>query len=284
MSDYNPGAAQYRRNYGDKPSTGRAWYHDDGWKVNTIESIKASAQAAYDEYEIELADWEEQHGEWTTQKEMRTEEKAKIQEIKTRIVDDLNLSWDERVSRYNDFADAMSQELHKGVDEAFERDTQALNESMASRGLSGSKASVDLTSDILKEKGEQEISIANQSTMAKYALADQEYNRNLNTLNYIESGGRADVALEQQNRQNLANTTLNQNAAALTRSAMNTNIEQTNYGNRLNRSQQLSNQALTTASGLMFLYGYNNPGGGGGGSSALPSPTSYSPAYNYSFA
>lgn len=185
-------------------------------------------------------------------------EAAKVKGVRDQFLQNLSSAPADRVKAYDEYAANFSKQMHKDVDEQFQKTTDATEERLAGRGMLGSKAYADTISELNSEKLEVDTDIAEKSALAKETLASNDKAFWLQGVTALDSGIRADQALETQRAQNAANIA-NQGTAA----TMGGYYAQNNANYQKWLAQQAGVRDVTnTATGLAFLYGYAGKGGG----------------------
>jgi hypothetical protein len=168
---------------------------------------------------------------------------------------------------YQDYFDAYSQSLHRDVDYQQEQAYKKINEDMAARGMTGSRAYVDTLDSLAREKSLADTDIANKSQLGKMQLYSDDYNRWLATLG--REYGQQNTYVQQtlaklglaSNNQGMANQmtlgTYNaQNAANQNYASLLNNQYAVNSASNASTSKSLTD----TAVGLGYLYGYGKKG------------------------
>ena len=230
---------------------------------------EAGYNAAKSKYDIDLntyntetlPQWEKDNVEWETKKKEYDDDKALTNKILKEKKTNLAMTWDERIAHYNDAADSFVKQQHDIVDPQFAKESQQVSETMNARGMTGSRADVDTKLGIDEAQKKSDTEIANNATMYKYSLANQELSNDLNVYNSVKSGQGADAALALQKQGAgiqgavLGSQTQIAGAAAANNSAYQSWLS--NYMTNQSRSQALMN----TSSGLAYLYGYGKKAG-----------------------
>jgi len=127
--------------------------------------------------------------------ESEKEEEALRDEIRQRMLNNLNETPEDRVKAYEEYAQNLSDSLNKDVDKRYDETVSAAEENINARGMTGSKYQADLMSKYMGEKLDVEADIALQSQMAKETLKNVDTTNWMNLLGYLDAGGRADEAL-----------------------------------------------------------------------------------------
>jgi len=209
----------------------------------------------------EYQDYLEKHTTWQTRYDAKVADRDLRDSMKQTLLGNLSETPEDRLLAYEEYAKTFSDELHKGVDERFDKQERSRSEDLNRRGMFGSRAYVDTISEIDKNRKEADVDISRQATLAKHDLASRDKAEWLGTLSYLDAGGRADLA--QNLNQSSASTQAAIGGTALLQNAKNQNTSNALALSQLNnqRTANISN----TAAGLAFLYGY---GGGGNDSSS----------------
>jgi hypothetical protein len=224
-----------------------------------------------DEYKA----WAEKHQAWEEGKEERAEEKQARDGLRTKMLDNLNQTPEDRMQAYDDYATNMSTSMHKEVDEAYDKRKAQEEEAMNRRGMFGSKAYADTMSDLREEKGEIDTDIALKADLAKESLADADRKFWLGTLAEIDAGQRADVLTGLQ-ESNLVNQKSAQGTSGLAAMyGINSNNMMNKWQGEIAANNMRTKTFSDTATGLAFLYGYNKGGG------LTTTPARANPAANF---
>ncbi len=252
----------------------------------TWNNAQAQYQIELKKYNEEtLPQWEKDNATWVKAKSEYEADKALTDEILKNKKTSLNMSWEERVSHYNEYADDFVKQQHAILDPQFEKEKQTVAESMASRGMTGSRAEVDTNAELEKAKSKSDEEVSTNANMYKYALANQELQGDLSIYNAIKAGQGADTALAlQKQTAGVQGAVLGTQASLASTTAANNASYQSWLSNYL-VNQSRSKSLTDTASGLAYLYGYGkkagwwSPANSGGGSGVLSNSTSgYLPA------
>lgn len=175
LDAYNKGVAEGRK----------AW--EEKWK-NEYEANKdnprwlATQNPAYRE---KIKSWEG-----------RQNEKARVEELKSQMLSNLNQTPEDRIKAYENYAKTYSETLHAETDKKFDETQRSVAESMAARGMTGSRADVDTTKEMVSDKAKADLDIAREAQLRKEDLANTDKQIWLNTYNALSSGARADAAQE----------------------------------------------------------------------------------------
>jgi hypothetical protein len=213
--------------------------------------------------------------------------KAKKTALKTEMLSNLSQTPADRVKAYAEYADAISKGLHQDADYQFGKMTTAQNEGMAARGLFGSRAYVDAQAELDRNKTLSDTDIANKAELGKENLANQDRQFWLSTLGSLDQDSNAQAVIAQGNMRNLQGGA--QAATADLLGAYNDyNVPRMQqWQMNMAANNDMSKNMIDTASGLAFLYGYNNRTGGGSGGSgggvSVPSSPDLSPNLNNTY-
>jgi hypothetical protein len=196
-------------------------------------------------------------------------EKAKLGELRTKMVDNLNTTPEDRVKAYNEYRDTYAANAHSVTDPAFDRLNRNSDEQANSTGMYGSRAYADTKGLLAQDKLTQDANIADQATMAKEQLASNDRSFYANMLNQIDSGARSDTLAQNEIANGQSNAASQKYAGTLGQyQAMNSSILAQNQAEQA-RSASYVSAGSNMAGGLMYLYGGKSGGVGGGSSSSL---------------
>lgn len=185
---------------------------------------------------------------------------SKTSALKTQLLNNLWETPADRLKAYDDYAKAYSTAMHTNVDYQYNQNVQATAENMNRKGMLGSKAYVDTMADLNRTKGLTDTAIANEATMAKEALANQDKATWLSELGYLDSN----EALGLEKQRLAAAGAQSGTSATLAGYNATTGAQLQQYGIQSASNQALTNNLLNTSSGLAYLYGYGKRGGGSG--------------------
>ena len=200
-------------------------------------------------------------------------DKTQRDALRSTLISNMSKTPEDRLKAYDDYAASFSDSMHRDVDRRFANLTSSTDESMAARGLLGSKAYVDATNENNKDKLAQDTDIAAKAQLAKQDLANTDRTYDLNTLNALDQNANttALTALQaQQNAQQGANLGTSATLAQATLDSSNT-LKQ--WDAKMTQYNDLSKNLTNTSTGLAFLYGYNKGGVGVNPSTSPIKPT-----------
>lgn len=216
----------------------------------------------YDNY---MKDWKASSGEWGRWNQAKIEREREKQlrtEIRTKMLENLNRTPEDRVAAYEQYAKTFSESMQKGVNEQYNLAKQSQEEKMSATGMMGSRAYADTMGQMEKEKLKADVNIAQQGQLAKNELANVDRNYWLNVLNSIDSGARADAVVGMQKSQAANQAALGGTAAQMGQYMANSQNQWNKWNADMARQQGMINTINNGASGLMYLYGYGGRGGG----------------------
>ncbi len=251
------------------PPPAGAYEYDEEGNATTIqvwdEEKNAYVTKRYPEPEKESGETEEEfnarHQKWEEDKAERAVDTAARNELREKMLANLDQTPEDRIKAYDEYAANMSTAMHKEVDEQYAKRVTNEDEKMAARGMLGSKAYVDTLAELRDEKGELDTDIALKADLAKEELGKADREFWLNTLGQIDAGQRADylASLQESGLANQKATQATSGLAAMYNIGTNNQLNQWKTETEANRA----NTAMftDTASGLAFLYGYNKGGG-----------------------
>lgn len=204
-------------------------------------------------YDAATNTWITKAGELTPAQQ---QDKAQRDALRQKMLTNLNETPEDRIKAYQDYANAVSTSMHQDVDQRFANTQRSLDESMNARGMTGSKAAVDLQTQLVQQKANEDVNIANQAQMAAQGLKQQDEQNYLNVLNSLDSGARTDTALEMQ-QQGLTNQEA-QGATADLYSQYKASVDPTLQQWQIKQANMndLTKNIGNTAVGLAYLYGY----------------------------
>lgn len=216
-------------------------------------------QAGYDadkaEYEKNLAEYETKHAEWQKTKDANEADKTKIAELRTKMLDNLNTTPEDRLKAYVEYQQAYADAAHKDLDPRFAKIDRTTDEQANATGMFGSRAYVDTKSELATDKLNADTDIANQAVMAKEQLASNDRTFYANMLNQIDSGARADNLTASQIAKNTSDISGNQYAGILGQYNARNNNAIAKWQADQARSASYTSAGSNLAGGLMYLYG-----------------------------
>lgn len=199
-------------------------------------------------------------------------EKEKRQGLKTQMLSNLDKTPMDRVQAYTDYAQAISENLHRDVDYQFNKLNTAKNEEMSARGLYGSRAYVDTQAELARQKTLADTDIASKAELGKENLASNDRNFWLSTLGELDNNANASAAVAANNMRNV------QGGAQMANQDLQAGYNDYSaprfraWEDQMALSKANTENMANTATGLAFLYGYmdrtkrlNGPGFSGGG-------------------
>lgn len=185
-------------------------------------------------------------------------EKKRIAALKDQFLGFLDETPSDRLEAYDKYTAAYSTAMHKDADKQYEKLKTATEESLAGKGMFGSKAYADMMKDLNEQKINMDEDIANASVLARENLATQDKNYWLSALNMLDNSEKADNALAIQKAQNAANVATQGTAALNARDAMINSAKYADWQNKVSSLNTISSNLSDTSTGLAFLYGYKN--------------------------
>lgn len=213
------------------------------------------------EYQKKLADYEVKHAEWEKTKAANDIDKKKVSELRTKMLDNLNTTPEDRQKAYAEYQQAYTDAAHKSLDPQFDKINRTSDEQANATGMFGSRAYVDTKNELVKDKLAVDADIANQAVMAKEQLANTDRNYYANMLNQIDSGARADNLASAQIAKS-ASDSASQNYAGTIgyyNSINNSNLAK--WQAQQAKSASFIGSGSNLAGGLMYLYGSKSGGG-----------------------
>lgn len=187
-------------------------------------------------------------------------EKQKMTALRTKLLGYLNETPEDRQKAYTEYAESYSKALHSDADKQYDKLKSSTEESMAAKGMMGSKAYADMMSDLNEQQIGMNTDIATASELAKENLASQDKSYWLSALNALNNQKNADAAIGIQKAGIAANNTAQGTAALSANNALLNSSRYANWQNKINSLNNLSSSLGNTSSGLAFLYGYKGSG------------------------
>jgi hypothetical protein len=170
---------------------------------------------------------------------------------------------------YDDYAKAMSDQMHVDTDYRFGQIQNKNRENLEATGMTGSKAYADIIADEARTKALSDTDIAQKAVLAKEQLAAQDKqfalndrNVDITLLNNLDQGMNADIATELSRNRAVADVISTTNAAQTGSYLANTNSVMQDYQTRVAANAANTKLMTDTSKGLAYLYGYqtkNNP-------------------------
>lgn len=185
-------------------------------------------------------------------------EKKRIAALKDQFLGYLNETPSDRLKAYDEYTEAYSTAMHKDADKQYDKLKTATEESLAGKGMFGSKAYADMMSELGEQKIGMDKDIANASVLARENLATQDKNYWLSALNTLDNAENADNALALQKAQNAANIATQSTASLNAGDALLNSSRYANWQTKANTINSIANNLSDTSTGLAFLYGYKN--------------------------
>lgn len=242
----------------------------DYYKTHDVDPEKNPEYVeAYAKYEKDLATWEERKG-------ARLEDKRVRDELRGKMLGNLNQTPEDRIKAYQEYADTFSDVMHRDVDKRYDKVVRSEEERMNARGMTGSRAYVDTLGARREEKLQADVDIANSATLAKETLGQMDRSYWLNTLNSLDSGARADATLSMNKAQVANQGAIQGTAAIMGQYGANSLNAMNKWEAQLSQHQAGVNSITNTATGLAFLYGF---GGGGSTTGGQTNTSILKPSY-----
>lgn len=259
-------------NMGSLGTSGQIKYDADGNPTN-LYTDQASYQKALSDWQAKYdqakKDWEAknpggENPDWTAWKQRQDQKAAdnSIREkIKNQMLSNLSETPADRVAAYQQYADTMSAQMHRDVDQQYADTVRSTNESMAARGMTGSRASVDTAATLAKQKGYTDTDIAQKTGLAKESLKNQDIQNWQNILGNVEAGQKGDVLESMQAVQTAGQAAQQGTASQMAAYYANTNATMQNWQTRVNQNSAMTNAAANAAGGLGMaaLYSGRSP-------------------------
>lgn len=184
-------------------------------------------------------------------------EKAKRDELRSKMLTNLDQAPEDRVQAYDEYAKAFSDTMHKDVDQRYKDVVRSTDESMNARGMTGSRAYADTVSNLARDKQATDVDIAQRATLAKEDLAAQDRNYWLTVLNSLDSGARADTALAIEKSGLASNAAAQGTSGIMAAYGADSLNQMRKWEGQMQQNANLTNNLMDTSSGLAFLYGYD---------------------------
>lgn len=240
-------------------------YNDDGTvttqvydKTSNTYTTKTTARDASTLTEEEKANIAQQKVE----KEARTKLRG---ELLAKLETDTTTPTAERLKMYDDYATALSDQMHVDADYRFGQIQNKNRANLEATGMTGSKAYADILADEARTKALSDTDIAQKATVAKENLAAQDKQFALNDRNVdisllanLDNGQNADVARQISQNRAVQDTISNTNASLTGNYLANSNNIMSDYQARLASNAANTKTMTDTSKGLAFLYGYQS--------------------------
>ena len=173
----------------------------------------------------------------------------------------------ERLKMYDDYATALSDQMHVDTDYRFGKIQNKNRENLEATGMTGSKAYADILADEARTKALSDTDIAQKAAISKEALADQDKqfalndrNVDINLLANLDAGQNADVARQISSNRAVQDTISSTNASLTGSYLGNSNNIMRDYEARLANNAATTKTMTDTSKGLAYLYGYKTGG------------------------
>ncbi|KAF0218788.1 MAG: hypothetical protein FD174_2571 [Geobacteraceae bacterium] len=239
--------------------------HSGGWRAEEYDKMLNEVDTVLEQYNKDLADYNTKYAKWEVDKAERDAEKAKLAELRTTAMGNLNELSPERQAQIEQFGTAYADSMHRDIDPRFEKIKRNEDETANATGMFGSRAYVDTKAELDKLKATQDTDIANQSTMAKETLTNNDRTYWANLLGQIDAGQRSDLLANAQVQKSNADIASQNYAGTLGYySAQNAN-KLADWEAKQRLSSSYASAGSNLAGGLLYLYGGKSGGGGGGG-------------------
>ncbi len=206
--------------------------------------------------------WDSKKKGYVYTESLSDEEKAerkKMSALREELLNNLSETPSDRIQAYNDYASAFSSQMHKNVDEQYDKLKTSSEESMAAKGMLGSKAYADTMAELNSDKLDLDTDIAQKATLAREELADADRTYWLNALTSLDNSDNADQALSLQRQQTSMQAASAGSSALAAKNQLETSSKLTAWQAKQEALNNMSSNLTSTATGLAFLYGYKNP-------------------------
>lgn len=191
------------------------------------------------------------------------EEKAvtsKRQAIKKEMLDNLAETPTDRVKAYADYATNYEKKIRETTDREYGNIVQGSKEAMSSRGLTGSRADVDITSELARRKLASDQSIATDAELAKETLKTNDRSNWLTTLQYVDQVENTDALLNLQ-KEGMAANMVGASNAMVTKQAENKYLSSAQEAMRKAQAYGAMANALSNMAGTgAMAYGMQTGG------------------------
>jgi len=148
------------------------------------------------EYEEWRADREHQR----QQREQLRKEAVIKNELRQKILGNLNQPPADRVRAYEEYGKTFADVMRRDVDDRYQRLVRTAEESLEARGMTGSRAAVDLMAEYMKEKTQADIDISQRAALAREELAARDRTYWANLLQQVESPSQRLERMAEQDR------------------------------------------------------------------------------------
>lgn len=234
--------------------------HSGGWRQEEYGKMYKEAPAALEQYKKEDADYQAKHAAWQKGVDERKADKQKLADLRTKMLDNLNTTPEDRVKAYAEYQNALSNSAHSEVDPRFAKIERSTDEQANATGMFGSRAYVDTKAELAKDKLKVDTDIATGAAMGKEQLAANDRAYWAGMLNQIDNGARADNLAASQISKNASDVATQQYAGVLGQAAVSNSNIFTKWQADQARSASYANAGTGLAGGLLYLYG-NKSGG-----------------------
>jgi hypothetical protein len=185
-------------------------------------------------------------------------EKAKMASIRSTMLDNLNKTPEDRLKAYEEYAKSFSDSMHADVDERFAKLRTSQEETLAARGMLGSRAYADTLAELNSDKMKLDEEIATKAVLAKEDLANTDRDYWLRAMTALDASENADAALAIQKQHAGMQGAAAGTSALNAKAAIDSSKVLRDWEIRNATNTQKSQSLLNTSTGLAFLYGYNN--------------------------
>lgn len=253
----------------DKKS-GKQWVektNPDGETYSVMEDVEESDES----YNARLKEWEEKRDtwradseewqKWSKRKEERDKDKALRKDVRSKALSNLNQTPEDRVAAYEEYAKNFASSMQKHVDKEYGDISRQTRESMEARGMTGSRADVDLQSELASDKLTADVDIAQKAGMAKEQLAQADKDFWLRTVAELDAGMRGDAALALQQQQAAQQGAMQGTSALMARYAADSDNKLRKWQTKMQQAGALTNAfgGLAGALGMAHMMGNSSP-------------------------
>lgn len=188
-------------------------------------------------------------------------DKEKLSGIRTQMLDNLNKTPEDRLKAYENYKQAFSDQAHGDVDDRYDQRLAQDQELMEARGMTGSRADVDLRAERGKEKSRIDTDIAEKAVLAGESLAKADRDYYTNTLNMIDAGQRSDAVLAYQKAGITAREANEGSASTMASYWAGVNTDLAKWNSEMERNKAMTSAYSGAAGGLGSAYLYGGLGG-----------------------
>ena len=182
-------------------------------------------------------------------------ELGKRGEIRNRLLNNLSEAPEDRQRAYQDYEDTYKTMLQRDIGETFEKRGRAREEEMSTRGMTGSRAYVDIISELEKSRTEADIQAGETAKLAGEDLAGRDRSQWMDLLGQLDTGRSAREMEEMQRSAQLRQGTQQGAGYLFDRDRLLREDEAARFGQKTGAYESKLGLGSGLTSGLMYLYG-----------------------------